>query len=231
VRHVASGAWLLVDCPHPIHKILAEASAASGLCFPLPHLAGTLISHLHLDHCSGLEGLGYFIRYRINSPQAQLAESELPALVAGPRVAQTLAAHETERKVFQIRALEPGKVLELGPFQVEAHPTVHGDMPCYAFRVRDAASGRTISHSADTRLEPALIDWLAEGSDFIVHEIGSPIPGTRNHAEYGELLAYLRTRADFAELIRKLHLAHYGDEFDAAASDLPVLRQGRVYEV
>lgn len=230
VVHRETGTWLLVDCPHPIHKILAEATAASGVELPLRRLAGTLITHLHSDHCSGLEGLGYFIRYRIHSPQTQLAEHELPLLLAGPLVAERLAREEADRRVFQARTLEPGKLMDLGPFQVECRPTFHGDMPCYAFLIRDRATGRTVAHSADTRLDPELLDWLAEG-DLLVHEIGSPIPGTRNHTEYGELLEYVRARADAGELGRRLHLAHYGDEFPVADAELPVLRQGQVYEV
>ena len=225
VRDTASGAWLLVDCPHPIHKILREATASSGVELPLTKLAGTLISHLHSDHCSGLEGLGYYIRYRIHSHLEELREDELPVLVAGPRVATALAGEEAERQVFQIRGLEPGKVLELGPFQVETRPTVHGSMPCYAFRISSA--GRSVGHSADTRLDPELIEWLA-AADFMVHEIGSPIPGTGNHTCHGELAEFLKA---WPEVAAKVHLAHYGDEFCRESTELKVLAQGVRYLV
>lgn len=222
IRDTSSGAWLLVDCPHPIHKILAEAGAE----LPLTKLAGTLITHLHADHCSGLEGLGYYIRYRIHSHLDVLREDELPVLVAGPPVAEKLAQDEVERKVFQIRSLEPGKVLTLGPFAVEVRPTTHGTMPCYAFRIK-GPGGKSVAHSADTILDASLIDWLAV-ADFVVHEIGSPIPGTKNHTSYGELTEFVESRPEVAA---KLYLAHYGDEFCSESSELKVLRQGVRYEV
>src|SRR5207253_6076518 len=36
----ADGRWLLVDCPHPIRKILREASLASGIDLGLEKLVG-----------------------------------------------------------------------------------------------------------------------------------------------------------------------------------------------
>src|SRR5262245_5309457 len=57
------GRWLLIDCPHPIHKVLAEASASSGVELPLDRLVGVALTHTHSDHASGLEGLGAFLRW------------------------------------------------------------------------------------------------------------------------------------------------------------------------
>ena len=56
----AEGQWLLVDCPHPIRKILRESSLRAGLELDVGDLAGVVVTHLHADHASGLEGLGYF---------------------------------------------------------------------------------------------------------------------------------------------------------------------------
>src|SRR5688572_11934083 len=51
----AEGQTLLIDCPHPIRKILREGSTLD-----VGDLSGVVLTHLHADHSSGLEGLGYF---------------------------------------------------------------------------------------------------------------------------------------------------------------------------
>src|SRR5258708_34943926 len=56
----AEGAWLLVDCPHPIRKILREAGGAAGVALDAGDFAAVVVSHLHADHSSGLQGFGYF---------------------------------------------------------------------------------------------------------------------------------------------------------------------------
>lgn len=234
VRHVPTGEWLLLDCPHPIHKILREGSTEAQVDLPLHRLRGIVISHLHADHCSGLEGLGYYARYRMRDPKSTPKPEELPLLIAGPGVADVLARHEhdrgPDRAIFQVRELCPGEELRTGPFRIENRRTHHGDMACYAYKVEDPAAGGTLAYSADTVLDPELIGWLAEAT-CIVHEVGSPTPGTKNHTSYGELYGYLEQHPSGQEIARKLYLAHYGDEFESSAARLNVLRQGRKYAV
>ena len=55
--------WLLIECPHPIRKMLREASTAAGLPFDLDRVVAVAISHLHADHCSGLERVNGFGRF------------------------------------------------------------------------------------------------------------------------------------------------------------------------
>ena len=54
--------WLLIDCPHPARKMLHEGSIAAGLPKPLDfdRIHAAAISHLHADHCCGLEDFGFF---------------------------------------------------------------------------------------------------------------------------------------------------------------------------
>ena len=59
----SGGRWLLVDCPHPIRKVLREASRRSGVELHAGSIEAVVLTHLHADHCSGLEGLGYFARF------------------------------------------------------------------------------------------------------------------------------------------------------------------------
>lgn len=71
--------------------------------------------------------------------------------------------------------------MRLGPFEVECRKTWH-HIPTTALRFR--AGRRTIGHSADTRFDPALIDWLLQ-SDLVLHETG---PGVRTSIEDLEAL-------------------------------------------
>src|SRR5262245_46999345 len=64
----AGDAWLLVDCPHPIRKIVREGSTAAGAPFDLDRVAAVALTHLHADHSSGLEGLGYFSHFALGRP-------------------------------------------------------------------------------------------------------------------------------------------------------------------
>jgi phosphoribosyl 1,2-cyclic phosphodiesterase len=61
----AEGAWLLLDCPHPIRKMMREASATAGIALDADRFTGICLTHLHADHCSGLEGIGLFTRFRL----------------------------------------------------------------------------------------------------------------------------------------------------------------------
>ena len=56
----AEGTWLLIDCPHPIRKLMREASVAAGVELDADRIAAICLTHLHADHCSGLEGIGLF---------------------------------------------------------------------------------------------------------------------------------------------------------------------------
>ena len=86
--------------------------------------------------------------------------------------------------------------------------------------LRIEAGGRTLAYSADTAFDPSLIDWLAEGSDLVVHETNLGV-----HTPYEELAALP------AELRAKMRLIHYPDAFDRDASVIEPLEQGRVYPV
>ena len=79
------GERLLVDCPHPIRKILSEGTAGR---VDLGDISGVVLTHLHADHASGLEGFAYFVRFALGrraqlvlhpSVQARLWEGHLAA--------------------------------------------------------------------------------------------------------------------------------------------------------
>jgi ribonuclease BN (tRNA processing enzyme) len=222
----AGDAWLLVDCPHPIRKIVREGSTAAGAPFDLDRVAAVALTHLHADHSSGLEGLGYFAHFALGG-RAKLAahpsvtarlweghlaagmEQLLPAVGAEPR-AMTLADY------FDLVPLDEARPVTIGPFTLECRLTIH-HVPTTALRIR--AGGRVLGYSADTAFDPSLIAWLAE-ADLVIHE-----------TNYGVHTPYEKLAALPADLRARMRLIHYPDEFDVAGSVIEPLVERRLYAV
>ena len=218
--------WLLVDCPHPIRKILAESGAAAGESLDIADFDAVVLTHLHADHCSGLEGFGYF-SYFVTRRKARVVTHPLVAerlwashLAAGMEQLMPGRDQPPEAKqlddYFEVEHLSEETPTTIGPFEIECRRTIH-HVPTTALRIR--AGGRCLGYSADTAFDPGLIEWLAE-ADMIVHETNL---GT--HTPYEDLAALP------APLRARMKLIHYTDMFDRDASDIECLRQGVRYSV
>ncbi len=214
----AEGERLLVDCPHPIRKILREAT---GGHVDVADVRAVVLTHLHADHASGLEGFGYYARFVLGR-RAQLAlhPSVLGRLWEGHLAAgmEALLGPEAETAhamtlcdYFEISELDLERPLELGPFVVECRATRH-HIPTTALRI--TAGGRTLGVSADTAFDPGLIAWLGR-ADLVIHET--------NH---GAHTPYAALAGLPAELRAKMRLIHYPDDFDRGASVIAALEQG-----
>ncbi|MCA9604449.1 MAG: ribonuclease Z [Myxococcales bacterium] len=213
--------WILVDCPHPIRKMLRESDAGVDL----DRVEAVALTHLHADHASGLEGYGYFAHFALGrrAPIAahppvveRLWEGHLAAgmerLVTGER-----PARRTLTDYFELLPLEVGARVEVGPFAIECRPTRH-HIATTAFRIH--AGDESLGYSADTAFDPALIEWLAE-ADVVIHETNY---GSQ-HTPYAALAALP------AETRAKMRLIHYPDDLDLSESAIAPLEQGRVYAV
>lgn len=222
----AAGRWLLVDCPHPIRKMMREASLRSGLPLDVDGVEAVALTHLHADHASGLEGLGFFSHFVLGR-RARLAahpdvtrrlwEGHLAAGMeqlapggGGPPVARRL------EDFFELVPLDEGRATRVGPFEIECRRTRH-HLPTTAFRI--AAGGRRLAYSADTTFDAELVEWLAE-ADLVVHEAGLGV-----HTPLERLAALP------ADLRARTRLAHFPDQLDLAASGIEPLEEGRVYPV
>lgn len=222
----AEGAWLLVDCPHPIRKILKESGGAAGLALDVGDFAAVVVTHLHADHSSGLEGFGYFAHFVLGRRARLLAHPDVLAevwdghLAAGMRrllEPERLTARDlTLGDYFDATPLAETGAVEVGPFTIECRRTIH-HIPTTALRIR--AGGRALGLSADTAFDPGLIAWLGE-ADLVVHETNHGV-----HTPYAKLAALP------AALRARMRLVHYPDDFDAAGSVIEPLRQGARYEV
>src|SRR5262249_4805323 len=168
------GALLLVDCPHPMLKMLREARAASGLALAPDRIVGIALTHLHADHASGLETFAYFFHFALRRRLPLVAHSDVLArlwdghLAAGMEPLLPAVGSDFVRRglddYFEIHPLD--NPVELGPFTIEGRRTIH-HIPTTALRIR--AGGRTLGHSADTAFDEGLVAWLAE-ADLILHE-------------------------------------------------------------
>ena len=215
------GRWLLIDCPHPIRKMMREGL---GPGVDLDAVEAVALTHLHADHASGLEGYGYFCRFALGrraviaanpAVTERLWDGHLAAgmerlVVPGEPARRSLADY------FELVPLAVGEATRIGPFEVECRHTRH-HIPTTAFRIR--AGGRTLGYSADTSFDEDLIAWLGEADRF-VHETNLGI-----HTPYEALAALPEaTRA-------RMWLHHYPDDFDLEGSAIEPLREGRRYEV
>jgi ribonuclease BN (tRNA processing enzyme) len=222
--------WLLIDCPHPVRKMLREGSLAAGLPMDLDRFSGVLLSHLHADHCSGLEGYAFFLHFVLGRKAHVLAHPEVAArmwdglLAAGMGQTRDDYARPPVPKAFDtyfaLTPLSESAPVTFGPFSVECRMTLH-PIPTTAFKV--TAHGRVLGFSADTAFDPALIDWLAP-ADLIVHE-ATTLPESPVHTPFRHLAALP------AALRAKMRVIHYQDSFDPDNGAIEGLRQGRCYPV
>lgn len=217
----AAGAAILVDCPHPIRKLLREGTQGR---VDAHDVSGVVLTHLHADHASGLEGFAYYTHFMLGTRTPLLAGRDVLAqawdghLAAGMSVLHDAdGPHEKSfESFFDPCPVDVGQTLGFGPFSIEARPTTH-HIATYAFRIR--AEGRTVGISGDTGYDPGLIDWLAP-SDLIIHESNlGPA-----HTPY-EALAALPP-----ELRRRIRVTHLPDGFEPDGA-VVALVQGERLEV
>jgi ribonuclease BN (tRNA processing enzyme) len=213
--------WLLIDCPHPIRKILRESGAAAGVGLDVASFTACVVTHLHADHASGLEGYGYFSFFALRRPAHLVIHPAVAArlwdghLAAGMEELMEVGGQTRPRGLadyFALSFLDEAAPLQVGPFAIECRRTIH-HIPTTALRIR--AGGRCLAYSADTAFDPSLIDWLGEG-DLVIHETNLGV-----HTPYEKLAALP------AALRAKMRLIHYPDGFPRDGLAIELLRQGQ----
>jgi ribonuclease BN (tRNA processing enzyme) len=223
----AEGAWLLLDCPHPIRKILREAALGASVPVELEQIHAVVLTHLHADHCSGLEGFIFYLRYVAGQRARVAAHPDVLASLWSGHLAAGMEwsvqepgqppTHRGPEDFLDLLPLSESADTVVGPFALRCRRTLHS-VPTTALLVR--AGGRCVGYSADTAFDPGLINWLAE-ADLVIHETGAG----------GLHTPYAAVAALPADLRARMRLIHYPDDFDVAASVIEPLRQGRCYEV
>jgi len=226
----AAGETVLVDCPHPIQKMMREASLSAGLdegaAVSPQSVSAVVLTHLHADHCSGLEGLGYYTFFYLKrrlplylhrDVLERLWEGHLAAGMEHlmPSVGAPLREMHLD-DYFEVHLLDESAPTSCGPFTLECRKTIH-HVPTTALRIR--ASGRTLGHSADTAFDEGLVAWLG-AADLVIHE-----------TNYGVHTPYEKLAALPADVRRRMRLIHYPDDFDVGGSTIECLREGKLYDV
>jgi ribonuclease BN (tRNA processing enzyme) len=218
--------WVLVDCPHPIQKMLREGSQRAGVPIEPWKVRAVLLTHLHADHCSGLEGFAYFYFFYLRQRLPLYCHPEVARrlwaghLAAGmEQLLPSVGAPFVEKRFedfFDLHPLDEAQPVACGRLTVECRRTIH-HIPTTALRISDG--NRRLGISADTAFDETLIAWLGE-TDLVIHET--------NH---GVHTPYARLAALDEPVRKKMRLIHYPDDFDLAASVIEPLEEGRLYTV
>lgn len=219
--------WIVVDCPHPIRKMLYEATASAKKPLDVADIDAVVLTHLHGDHCSGLEGMAFFSHFylqrRLKVFGHPLVTEHLwdgilrlamePLVEADGSPPAEPRSMETYLDVGQLDELSS---VEIGPFTIECRRTIH-HIPTTALRI--SAGGRCLGYSSDTAFDPTLIEWLSD-ADLIIHETN-----LGPHTPFEQLCELPQDLRD------KMRLIHTYDEFDRQESAIEALVEGKTYVV
>ena len=156
--------WLLIDCPHPVRKMLREASIAAGLPQPLDldRIHAAAVTHLHADHCCGLEDFGYYSFFGLGRRAKLLMHPEASArvwdglLAAGMELAagEARCAAGPQATGRLLRADRPGYRPGRSSAGRSRSSADGRSTPCRPTRLRITAGGRVLGFSADTAYDP-----------------------------------------------------------------------------
>jgi len=215
--------FVMLDCPDAIGAAMREARERSGWHVWPERIDDIIVTHLHGDHCNGLESIGFrrwLMHRNVGTPLPRVhcwkpvAERLWERL--GPAMDQGGKARLSD--YFEVHELDPERVTNICGLAVQCRPTEHS-VPTIALRFTEG--DRTLSWSSDTPFDPDLIRWLEAGAHLIVHET-SPPP---THTPIDPLNA-------LAETVRKrMRLMHMPDLFDPKCTTIPCLQQGQVLEI
>jgi hypothetical protein len=165
---------LLIDAPPALARALRDLSRASDITVGLDDIDHVLITHLHGDHCGGLEQLLFWRRFVTGRKTTLHAIPEVLAGLWDTRLRGGMDTLMNPDGSFSsaragdyadVRPLGPG-ITRLGPLELEWRRTIH-HIPTSALRMR--VGTRSLGYSADTAFDPTLIAWLA-ATDLFFHE-------------------------------------------------------------
>ncbi len=217
---------VLIDCPHPIRRVLRESTKGR---VDVGDIDALVLTHLHADHASGVEGMAWFCRFALGRPlQIYAHDAVLTGLwqALSPSMSELLITdadnkpHHRERltrdDVIAAHPLSMTSPTMVGDVSFEARLTIH-HIPTTALVYGCGAAW--VGYSADTAFDEELIAWLDAG-EVIIHE-----------TNFGAHTPFAKLAALPEPLKRKLRLVHWPDGFDAGDSGIVVLHDGDVVEV
>lgn len=219
------GKRVLVDCPDPFFRMCADAEKAHGRTVDINSINSVILTHLHGDHCNGLEGFGFYKKFIQRSAPVNLYTTHEAAKSLWSKLRPSMGSSVLPKlgiddkfemsDFYTLHGFNFGDAFQVEGLSVETRRTQH-TVPCYGFKA--TYKGRVFGYSCDTTFDPELIDFLAP-ADLIFHECDL---GIHTHQHALEALP---------EAIRKkMHLVHLSDTF-AGSEFLAPAEAGRVYPV
>jgi len=223
----APDGYVMIDCPDPIHRVLRQATEATGWNVDAARIDDIIITHLHGDHCNGLESFGFLRRFVTDRdpdvPRPRIHTTRPVADLLWPRLAPAMGIRwgndrpMTLEDYFEVRLIDPDHEARIAGLIVRCRFTKH-PIPTVGLLLNDGAS--ILGWSGDTPFEPAHLQWLDQAR-LIVHE-----------SNLGDAHTPIESLNALPEAMRaKIRLIHLPDHFDAGTTDMQPLREGEVLEL
>jgi phosphoribosyl 1,2-cyclic phosphate phosphodiesterase len=138
-RNERTDETLLVDCGPDVRRQLAD--------YTLPE--EVVITHLHGDHCAGLDDIGHYYR-TLPIHAADGSGLSVPEPNRGASVADVVADRFGYVDSFAIEGHPPGEGFEACGLEVTLLPVDHGRIACYGVRVEEPTTGASVAITSDT---------------------------------------------------------------------------------
>lgn len=219
--------YTLIDCPDLIHRALWEADQHAAWNVSALSVTDVIITHLHGDHCNGLESFAFLHRMKRRQDPAL----PMPRLHVTPPVADRIwerlapamdspmgsTSPSTIEDYFDLHTICPDAPTTINGLHIKCRYTGH---PIPTIGLKLQSNDSTLGWSGDTPFEQAHIDWLND-ADLIVHEsnVGPA------HTDINKLNALPD------ETRRKMRLIHLQDSFDPSCTDIKPLKEGDVLKM
>ena len=252
---------VLVDCPHPIRKILKEST---GGRVDVLDIDAVVVTHLHADHASGLEGFiwfTHFVRSLVSTPASTSADAPAgahgkakviahPAVLRGlwpmlaPSMSELLVVDDDNRPAHR-EHLEAHDLIDavpldddgvvVGDLHLRPRITVH-HIPTTALQVSAVGTAGSSSPSSPSSSSPSpsslLLGYSADTAfDPALIAWLDEAPRIIHETNFGAHTPYEKLAALPSSLRAKMSLIHWSDFFDVDASVIPVLKDGDSFTV